>query len=167
MSSFYPPVGFYFKVLISGSNQVEQDIAFKEASGISMTLKTSELEEGGANFMNRKLPGRTTFSDLELKRGLLPLNSKLSEWCFNSFGSKSTGQIKTETIVLQLLNSKSEVLMSWTFFGAYPIKWDVSGFNAQQSAIVVESISLSYTYYEAEAWPQEEEEDLDLSSLFG
>jgi phage tail-like protein len=45
-------------------------------------------------------------------------------------------------------NKPSSSLATWAFFDAYPVKWKISKFNAQQSEIVTESIELTYTYFE-------------------
>jgi phage tail-like protein len=37
--------------------------------------------------------------------------------------------------------------MTWYVISAIPKKWSVSGLNAQESSIVVESITLSYRYF--------------------
>ena len=35
-------------------------------------------------------------------------------------------------------------LMFWSFENAYPIKWEVSGFNSQESSIVTETLEFTY-----------------------
>lgn len=164
-TKYYPPAGFHFKVFIESFPQEGIDNAFREVSGIAMNLETKPLVEGGVNFMARKLPVRTSYEDLELKRGLVSMGSKLSKWCFSTFGNKSTGQIEPKLVTLQLTNDKSKPIMTWTFHDAYPIKWNVSGFHAQESAIVVESMTLSYTFFEVNGDDYVEEGD-DVGGFF-
>lgn len=148
--NFYPPTGFYFSVFVETHAMKGRETAFKEISGISMSLDTKPLEEGGVNFMSRKLPGRTSYENLELKRGLITMNSQLSKWCFETFGNKGTGKVETKLVTIQLLNDEGNPLMVWQFHDAYPVKWNVSGFNAQESSIVVESLTLTYNYFSVE-----------------
>ncbi len=155
VNKFYPPAGFHFKVFIAGFPQDGLDTAFQEVEGISMNLETTPLIEGGMNYMSRKLPVRTSYGDLKLKRGMIPMDSKLAKWCFDSFGTNSNGLIKTKLVTVQLLaesdnGGKPKLVCTWTFNNAYPINWEVSGFNAQQSSVVVESITLTYSFFQVE-----------------
>ena len=43
--------------------------------------------------------------------------------------------------------NKTTPLMSWHFVDAYPVSWEVSGLNAEESSIVVESLILAYSYF--------------------
>ena len=58
----YPPVGFYFKISIGGS-----EAAFQEVSGISMEMNTEENEGGGSNRFKYKVPTGVKHSNLVLK----------------------------------------------------------------------------------------------------
>jgi phage tail-like protein len=37
--------------------------------------------------------------------------------------------------------------MAWGFYNAYPTKWTISDFDAQDSKYAFESIEFSYSYY--------------------
>ena len=163
---FYPPVGFYFKVYIENFKQEGIDNAFQEVSGISMSLETKPLVEGGVNFMSRKLPGRTTYTDLVLKRGVIPKDSKLAKWCFAIFGSAGNGTVDTKVVTVQLTNSQMKPMMTWTFHDAYPIKWDVSSFNAEKNDLVIENITLTYTHFEVVGETNPTEIDAQEDSSF-
>jgi phage tail-like protein len=41
----------------------------------------------------------------------------------------------------------TEPLMTWNVVNAWPKKWSVSDFNAEQSSITVESLELNYSYF--------------------
>ncbi len=148
---FYPMVGFYFKVTFDNiSNSV--DSKFREVSGITMETEGGEqIKEGGQNMFSYQLPGRTKYSDLELKRGLLSPSSELGDWCKESIQNDYTKKIKLRDVYLKLMNEKGNAVMTWQFYNAYPKKMDVSGFNSTStgdSAIVVQSITLAYEYFE-------------------
>jgi len=38
--------------------------------------------------------------------------------------------------------------MTWKVINAWPKKWSVSEFNAEQNSIAVESLELNYSYFE-------------------
>lgn len=147
-SPFYPMVGFYFEVTFDDISS-SVDSKFREVSGISMETEGGEsIKEGGQNMFTYHLPGRTKYSDLELKRGLLSADSDLADWCQESIQNDYTSKIKLRDVYVKLMNEKGNAIMTWQFYNAYPKKIDISGFNSTDSAIVVQSITLAYEYFD-------------------
>ena len=66
---YYPPVGFHFKVefVNLGNNN---DTRFQSVSGLNVEFETETFKEGGENRFEHKLPVRTKYPDLSLKRGI-------------------------------------------------------------------------------------------------
>ncbi|ELR71193.1 hypothetical protein C900_02997 [Fulvivirga imtechensis AK7] len=144
---YYPMVGFYFSVQIDGIfNSV--DSKFKEVSGITMEIENGQtVKEGGENGAVHELPGRTKYSDLVLKRGLLKPNTELTDWCMSFFNNDFSKPLQTKDIYVQLLNDQGEPVFTWLFKSAHPKKMEISGFNSTGSGdagIVVETITLKY-----------------------
>jgi len=77
--SYYPPVGFHFKVEFSGVGNADMDTRFQEVSGLTAEIGTEELQVGGENRFSYRLPTRARFSNLVLKRGMLK-DSELITW---------------------------------------------------------------------------------------
>ena len=50
-------------------------------------------------------------------------------------------------MTVTLLNDEHQPLEAWSFIQAYPVKWSISGFNAQANEIVTETIDLSFQYF--------------------
>ena len=136
------PVSFYFELSFGG-----EDAAFQEASGISKELSTEEIVSGGENRFKYKLPSSVTHQNLVLKRALSPAGSALIKWCVSSIDGGLVNPIIKNDISLNLLNASGEVCRKWTFVDAYPVKFSVSDFKSQESALVIESIEFSYTYF--------------------
>jgi len=89
------------------------------------------------------LPVRARYSDLVLKRGLL-VDSAIVKWCKDAIENLSITPI---TIIVTLLNEKNQPLQTFNIVNAWPKKWSLSDFNAQESKIVVETMELSYQYF--------------------
>ena len=144
-SVFYPPVSFYFKVEFQGlpGASSETDVSFQEVSGLSANVETADLGEGGQNMFKHKLPVRTTYDKLTLKRGLIT-NSALLKWCTESI---NRFQFKPLTVFVHLLDENGTTRMTWEVVNAYPVKWSMSNFNAEQNAVAIESIELNYLYF--------------------
>jgi phage tail-like protein len=143
----YPLVGFYFSVSFSGIDDTN-DLKFKEVSGISMSLEVQNVAQGGDSGSAVVLPHKTTFSDLELKRGMLSASSAVTAWCYSWLLNDYSQQIEKKTISLKLLAKDGSPVMTWQFNEAYPVKLDISSFSSTASgdaALVVESIRLKYS----------------------
>ena len=139
---YYPPVGFHFKVEFQGLGN-DNDSRFQTVTGLTMEYDLETIKEGGENRFEHKLPIRTKFADLTLKRGMLT-DSKVIEWVLKALQNR---EFKPVQIVITLLNEEHQPLKTWNIYNAWPRKWAVSDFNAQENSIVVETMDLSYSYF--------------------
>jgi phage tail-like protein len=139
----YPPVGFHFLVKFEISPETTDDTRFQEVSGLEAEMEMENFTEGGQNRFTWQLPKRTRYSDVTLKRGLF-IKSPLIGWCRDALESFV---FAPANVTISLLNEQHVPIMSWYVVSAIPKRWTVSGFNAQENSIVVESITLSYRYF--------------------
>lgn len=142
MVDYYPPLGFYYKVEFSISKD-KNDVRFQSVSGLSVEYDYENFKEGGENRFEHKLPVRTKYADLVLKRGMLT-DSTVLKWFLEAFRNRT---FKPADIVVILMNEKSEPLRTWKVAHAIPKKWLVSDLNANESAIVIETLELTYRYF--------------------
>lgn len=143
MASYYPPVGFHFRVDIDDITSGDQEIHFQEVSGINVSVGEMTYNEGGENRFVHRLPDRVTYEKLSLKRGML-IGSKMVAWFKDAVESF---KFDPKTVTVTLLNSEHEPLEAWSFIQAYPVKWSISGFNAQNNELVIETVELSFQYF--------------------
>jgi phage tail-like protein len=143
MANYYPPVGFHFLVEFEGLGSQEQDHQFQSVSGLSADIETEEIAEGGENRFKHKLPLKTKYPNLTLKRGIL-IDSKVINWCRQAIENFS---FKPVNLTIKLLNGEHQPLISWNVVHAYPVKWSVEDFNAEESKLVVENFELTYNYF--------------------
>jgi phage tail-like protein len=142
-SNYYPPVGFYFRVSVSGING-QNEGNFQEVTGLNVKLDVEEIKEGGENRFAHRLPGRPKYENLVLKRGMVT-DSFLITWA-----RRATEQFifTTKTVVLSLLNDDSVPLAAWNFVNAYPVGIRMSEFKAQENNIAIETLELCFDYFE-------------------
>jgi hypothetical protein len=50
-------------------------------------------------------------------------------------------------MLITLLNDLHLPVATWHVFNAYPIKVNISEFNAEQNTLVIETLELAYQYY--------------------
>lgn len=142
MANYIPPVGFHFSVKFSISD-TENDLQFQSVSGLGVEYDVETIKEGGENRFVHNIPVRTKYSDLVLQRGFLN-DSKVLQWCLDAFENRS---FTPSDILIILYNEKHEPLKTWSISHAWPKKWSVSDFNAEESSLVIESLELSYRYF--------------------
>lgn len=143
MSTYYPPVGFHFLVEFNGLDTKTNDHEFQSVSGLSVDIETEEFAEGGENRFNHKFPVKTKYPNLVLKRGVL-VDSKVIKWCKDAI---ENFEFKPIDLTIKLLNGEHEPLLTWNVVHAFPVKWNVDDFNAQESKLVIETFELSYNYF--------------------
>jgi len=139
---YYPPVGFHFRVEFVGIGN-DNDIRFQSVSGLNVEYDTEAYKEGGENRFEHKLPLRTKYPDLSLKRGMLT-NSEVINWVLDALQNRI---FKPAQINVTLLNEEHQPLKTWNIHQAWPKKWSVSDFNAQENAIVIETLDLSFNFF--------------------
>lgn len=143
---YYPPVSFHFAVYFLNKEKpwtAAMDSMFQSVSGLTVDIEFEEYSEGGENRFKHKIPVRTKFPNLVLKRGLV-IESELTKWC-RSAVEDFMFELKDLTIVL--LNAAHAPLMTWDVVGAIPVKWSIDEFNAGESKIAMESIEIAYQYF--------------------
>lgn len=142
MVDYYPPLGFYYKVEF-GISKDRNDVRFQSVSGLSVEYDYESFKEGGENRFEHKLPVRTKYADMVLKRGMLT-KSEVINWFLKAFRDREFSPTDINVI---LMNEKSEPLRTWKVVHAIPKKWLVSDLNANENGIVIETMELSYRYF--------------------
>ena len=142
MAGYYPPWGFYYKVEF-GISKDSNDAKFQTVSGLGVEYDYESFKEGGENRFEHKLPVRTKYSDMVLKRGMLT-DSQVIKWFLAAFRDR---EFKPADINVILMNEKGEPLRTWKVAHAIPKKWLVSDMNANESSVVIETMELTYRYF--------------------
>lgn len=131
-----PYRSFNFLVELDGIAQA----SFMECSGLGATTEVIETREGGDNTTVRKLPGKTTYSDITLKWGL---TASIELWQWRQQIIEGNVVRKNGSIVVYDLANRVEVAR-WNFVNAWPTKWEGPAFNAKGSDIAVDTLMLAH-----------------------
>jgi phage tail-like protein len=140
--NFYQTVNFHFKVEFSMyGNGI--DVMFQSVTGLDSTLETEPVKEGGENRFEHAVPVRRKYGPLTLKRGLLnPGKSGITDWLKKAFDDENVVPIPFATI--KLLNEEHKPLMVWTINNVWPRSWKMGELNAEQGAVLIETLELNY-----------------------
>ncbi len=139
-SNSYPFTSYYFKVTFDGS----EAISFQSVKGLEVTLETEDFLAGGENRFTYKLPKQASYSNLVLTRGWMN-DMEIINWCKDAFYNQ---KIELKDITVSLMQNEETPISTWKVVNAFPKKWTMSEFNAQNNAIAIESIELQYQYFE-------------------
>ena len=152
-NSNYPALGYRFKVTFNGLGD-NSSYPFQSVSMISVSNKSTLIADGGDNTREYKLPTTNKYKDVKLVRGLMSNNVSLLRWLEN-LGVDSTGRLKPLIVVIELLNSNPLnqliTIEKWSLYDCFPTSFVLGEMNSQQSAVVLETITLAYSKYERES----------------
>ena len=112
---------------------------FSECSGLEMSMKVEEYNEGGNNGAVLKFPGRVSFGNLTLKKGQ-GSSSALWDWHY----SFVVGRGKRRDGLIVLLNELHVPNNIWYFRRGLPLKYTGPAMNATQNSVAIESIEISH-----------------------
>jgi phage tail-like protein len=148
--ALYPPPAFQFSVVILEGNSAAMptraEAQFQEVSGIDLSVASEDVEEGGDNRYVHRLPAAKTHRNLVLKRGSVIAGSPIADWAAQTVGSTLATPIRTQTLRVSLLDPDGKALRSWTFSGAWPVKWVVATLDTNdRSTIMTEALEIAYT----------------------
>jgi phage tail-like protein len=141
----YPSVGFHFMAEFELLPKTSIDMMFQEVSGLNVTIETESFREGGENRFSHQLPKGLKFSDLTFKRGKI-VGSSIVEWCKEAIHNF---EFKPTNVTISLLNDQHVPVSAWYVVNAFPVEWSVSGFNANENSLVMETIKLKYNFFKS------------------
>lgn len=142
MTDYYPPWSFYYRVEF-GFSKNKNDVRFQAVSGLSVEYDMEEYKEGGENRFTHKLPVRTKYGDMVLRRGMLT-DSDVIAWFLRAFRNR---EFEPADVNVILMNEKSQPLRTWNIAHAIPKKWVISDLNANENGVVIETLEMSYRYF--------------------
>jgi phage tail-like protein len=108
-------------------------------SGLGSEIEIEDYREGGVNGFAHKLPGTTSYDNIELKHGLTAI-STLWNWYHNT----SRGVIQRKNGTIMLLDPQQIPVMWWNFRNALPVRWTGPTFDATSDEVGVETVELAH-----------------------
>lgn len=124
---------------------------FMEVSGLELTVGVEEIQEGGENSFVHKLPGRMTWPNLVLKRGITQ-NDSLIKWVNKSSGEQfaaNGNKLTRSTAAITLIGPGGKRLRAWNFDGAFPVKWTGPTFAVTSDDMAVEELEIAHHGFRA------------------
>jgi phage tail-like protein len=113
---------------------------FSEVTGLGVEMEWFDYREGGVNDHVHRLPGPARFpANLVLRRGMTR-DLELYSW----LESAVLGAIRPVNVSIVVGDSAGADARTWTFVGAYPVKWTGPELRASNAALAIESLELAH-----------------------
>jgi phage tail-like protein len=124
--------GYSFRVEIEGGGEG----TFTEVSGLEVITEVLETADGD-DLLVRKRPGRTTCSNIVLRRGFTN-DDELFDW-LQAF-LDGTANRRSGSIII--CDNAGNPITRYNFYEAWPCRWKMSPFSAQHRGTLIEEIEL-------------------------
>ena len=124
---------------------------FMEVSGLQVDVDVEEVQEGGENNYVHKLPGRMTWPNIVLKRGVTQ-NDSLLTWLNKSSGegfSAGGNKLARKSGAITLIAADGTRLRAWNIDGAFPVKWTGPSFAVTSTDAAVEELEIAHHGFRA------------------
>lgn len=136
MSTSYPMPAYHFIVDWGGTRT-----GFTEVSGLNITHEVVDYREGNSPVdTSIKIPGRTKFDNIILKRGIVRGDVDFYNW----MKTKQNSQIDRRDITISLLDETHSPIMVWKVFSAFPVKYTGPQLQARSSEVAIETIEIAH-----------------------
>lgn len=132
-----PVLAIHFEVVIDGVSGY-----FMSINGLGSESEVVEHKitaRQGADTVTRKQPGRLTWGDITLKRGLTG-NMDFYDWINTMLTGDPTATRKDGSI--NMYDATGSLIAQWNFFQAWPSKVSGPTFSTENSQVAVEEVTL-------------------------
>jgi phage tail-like protein len=122
---------------------MEGEAFFKSVSGLRYETEVVPVREGGQNATTFQLVGATKWSNLVLKQGFTKDSGVkgLLKWRDSWLGPR--GGVRADGTI-SLLDTALQTQTTWSFTRAWPVKWEISEFDASKSELAIETLELAH-----------------------
>ena len=114
---------------------------FSECNGFTIEKEVQEYAEGGLNTFTHKLPVRTKYGNITLRRGL-DMGEDLYRW-FHNVCVRQDFERKNISIMIYKPEG-GQPIYQWDLMGAYPVKWVGPDMKTDAGATAVETLEFAH-----------------------
>lgn len=119
---------------------------FREVNGLSVDVAVETVEEGGENQFVHKLPGRLSWPNITLKRGVIKSDS-LFKWLSQTAGEGYAGngnKLERRTVAITLVSVDGTRVREWSLADAFAVKWSGPSFAVTASDNATEELEIAH-----------------------
>ena len=119
---------------------------FKEVKGLRAEITVETLEEGGQNNFVHKLPGRLSWPNLVMRRGVTN-SDNLFAWLLKASGDGFEGagkKVERTTVAVTLVDEGGRRVQAWELVEAFPVRWEGPQLAADANAVAMEELEIAH-----------------------
>ncbi|MBK9452785.1 MAG: phage tail protein [Bacteroidetes bacterium] len=132
----YPLSSYHFQVVWGGAN-----VSFQEVSGLNMNREKIAYRGGASpEYSDTFMPGRPTFDDIVMKRGIFKGDSDYHKWQQTIV----LNEVERRDLTISLLGPDHAPVVTWKVKNAFPLKIEGPSFKSNANEVAIESITLAH-----------------------
>lgn len=119
---------------------------FSEVSGLEVRVEVMPYKEGGENGFEHKLPGRMSWPNIVLKRGVTDSDA-LFQWVGQTSGpgyASNNNQLSRTSGAITVVGSDGTRLRAWQLLDAFPVRWTGPRFTSGGNDRLDEELELAH-----------------------
>jgi len=127
---------------------------FSEVSGLEVTVDVVTYEEGGENGYIHKLPGRMTWPNIVLRRGVTDSDA-LFQWVRKSSGddfAANGNKLTRCTGAITVLGADAERLRAWDLADAFAVRWSGPRFDVAGGDHLKEELEIAHQGFRSKSF---------------
>jgi phage tail-like protein len=124
---------------------------FREVHGLQVTVGVTEVREGGQNGFSHRLPGRMTWPNVVLRRGLTEGNA-LFDWFSRSSGegfAAADHKLTRSTGAITAADHLGNRLRAWELIDVFPVRWKGPDFSVGSQDPLEEELEITHHGFRA------------------
>lgn len=125
----------YFTAEIDGASLG----AWDSVNGLGIKISMESRESGGIGTAMAQLPGRYSYTNIQLKRPVCPATKDVMKW-LNKFAQHA----RPCTAVITSLDADGKTIYAWNLDGVVPAAWTGPSFDIASNALATETLELAY-----------------------
>jgi len=143
-----PYSNFNYLVDLGTGESESVQAGFEEVILPELSIEVIEYRNGNEKASGvRKMPGRVTYSNITLKRGVIG-SLDLYQWIDQV---RDGNPNPYRNVVITLLNEdRSAVVLTWRLFNAWPVKYRFSKMEGKGKETLIEELELTFERLEIE-----------------
>ncbi|MEM7470793.1 MAG: phage tail protein [Pseudomonadota bacterium] len=130
---------FQFTLSIEGDTGVA---SFLDVSGLSSEDEIEDIRQGGS--VVYRLPKAPKPHKVTFKRGQVPAEGALMQWCHATLENDLSQPIMPKTMSVELLDADGKTTIGWTLVNAYPIKLELGAWDTSGDSNAIETLVFAY-----------------------
>ncbi|SNS95288.1 conserved hypothetical phage tail region protein [Micrococcales bacterium KH10] len=124
---------------------------FREVTGLELTVSVEDFAEGGENGFVHHFPGRMSWPNIVMRRGLIKSDA-LFDWVSKSSGqgfAANDNKLTRTTGAVTVVNSQGERLRTWQLDGVFAVRWTGPQLNVDSDEMLEETLEVAHHGFRA------------------